>query len=506
MQKELFPTAKQSRLSEGFPDKLAIIDCETTGGKSEYHRIIEIGVVLVDEGQLTKRWKSFIDPERPLPPFISTLTGITSDMLEGQPLFTDIAEELFELLSDRIFVAHNARFDYSFIRKEFERVGINFSAKTLCSVKLSRQLYPQFKRHSLEAIIKRFGFEVENRHRALDDAEMVWEFFLKTSELLDCDEIAATCAQLLKNPSLPPNIKKKEVKALPKLAGVYYFYDDAGKLLYIGKSVNIQARVMSHFSQDHRSSKERSMCQKIAHIDYQRTPGDFGAQLLESNEIKALSPIYNRRLRRIRKLFSLQREHQPSGYDTVSIRESMSDISEAEDIGLFRSPRQAGKRLEKLADDFFLCHKLLGLEGNPGDNKPCFRRQLKRCFGACEGAEPAQDYNRRLHVALNTNRVQTWPFQSAILVKERSLTEEEFQHYHLIDQWRYLGRVDDEHALQEKGFCFREHGKNEPMQKDEESINEIAFDLDIYRILLRFLMKEKDLPLNGLEVIPLARI
>ena len=165
------PTPK--RLSSGFPEKMVLLDCETTGGKATYHRIIEIGLLIIENGELIETWQTFVDPEMALPPFIQRLTGITPEKLDGAPLFADIAGELLNTLEGRTLVAHNARFDYGFLKNEFQRAGIRYNAKPLCSVKFSRNLYPQFKRHGLSQIIQRFQLTINNRHRALDDAEMI---------------------------------------------------------------------------------------------------------------------------------------------------------------------------------------------------------------------------------------------------------------------------------------------------------------------------------------------
>ena len=268
-------------LSAGFPEKMVLLDVETTGGKATHHRIIEIGLVVIEQGEVVERWQSFIDPETMLPPFIQKLTGIAPSNLRGAPLFSQVADKLLTYLDGRTLVAHNARFDYSFLKNEFERIGVSYNAKPLCSVKFSRSLYPQFIRHGLDQIIQRFQLPIENRHRAMDDAEMIQRFFLKSSALFSEEEISATCASLLKNPALPPLLKASALKKLPASAGVYYFYDANGALLYVGKSVNIRTRVMSHFSGDHSNPKDLQINNKLAHIEFDKTPTDLGAQIRE---------------------------------------------------------------------------------------------------------------------------------------------------------------------------------------------------------------------------------
>jgi len=448
-------TPTPALLSKGFPEKMVLLDLETTGGKATYNRVIEIGLLVIEQGEVIERWQSFIDPETSLPPFIQKLTGIAPSMLRGAPLFAEIAEQLLgylegrtlvahnarfdygflknefqragisynakplcsvkfsRSLEGRTLVAHNARFDYGFLKNEFQRAGISYNAKPLCSVKFSRSLYPQFKRHGLDQIIKRFQLPIENRHRALDDAEMIQRFFLKSSALFSDEEIAATCASLLKNPALPPLLKASDIKKLPASAGVYYFYDASGVLLYVGKSVHIRNRVMSHFSQDHKNPKDLQINNKLAHIDFEKAPTDFGAQIRESNQIKALSPLYNRRLRKTKKLYQYRCEEDRNGYQRIAIEAVELDAEGVDErFGLFRSPRQASKQIEKLADRYFLCHKLLGLESdiNAANQKPCFRAQLKKCFGACHGAEKAAVYNQRVNTALNNYQLKMWPY------------------------------------------------------------------------------------------------
>jgi DNA polymerase-3 subunit epsilon len=267
-----------TKLSAGFPDAMVLLDCETTGEKVIYHRIIEIGLIVIEGGVVVETWQSFIDPKVSLTTFIQTLTGITPEMVDGAPAFSDIAEELLSKLKGRTLVAHNARFDYGFLKNEFERAGYSYNAKPLCSVKFSRNLYPQFKRHGLSQIITRFDLAIENRHRALDDAKMIYQFFQKTSALFSDDEIAATCALLQKRPSLPTLLGAKETEKLPNSAGVYYFYDERGTLLYAGKSVNIRNRVMIHFSPDYKNPRDLRMSTKIAYVDFEQTPSGFGAQ------------------------------------------------------------------------------------------------------------------------------------------------------------------------------------------------------------------------------------
>lgn len=502
------------QLSEGFPDKLAIIDCETTGGKPTFHRVIEIAVVLIDQGRETSRWKSFINPGVSVPPHITGITGIRDSDLVEAPKFEEVATELFKLLSDRVFVAHNVRFDHGFLRNEFQRAEIKYSSKLLCSVKFSRLLFPHLKRHNLDSIIKRFGLFMEDRHRALDDALAVVQFFNRCSSIFSPDDISAACDQISKTATLPVNLSKHEVDKLPNTVGVYYFYDANDALLYVGKSVNIKARVLSHFSQDHRNYKGLKMSQRISRIDYDLTASDFGAQIFEAQQVKELMPTMNRRLRKIKSLWQIRLIENPAGYlESIITTIECNTLSQSgsERFGLFRSKRQATKKIETIADEYRLCHRLLGLEKGPA-NRACFRTQLNKCAGACCDQEGAHEYNTRILEALDVFQLHTWPWQHAILVKEPSASQGHSD-VHLIENWIYRQKIESELDLLNLGY--------KPMSTSEVDTSDMSlfersrtlspsdsklFDLDIYFILIRFLFSEKLRQTNRLRIIELQPV
>lgn len=177
------------RLS-GFPERMAIIDTETTGGKAIYDRITELAIILVDQGQVVEVWQSLLNPQRPIPPWITRVTGISDDMVSDEPTFETLWPEIEQRLCDRVLVAHNARFDYGFLKNEAERIQQPLNLKTLCSVKLSRYLYPHYASHGLDAIIQRLGVKVSNRHRALDDALVIVQLFQVMSAQFNTEQIS----------------------------------------------------------------------------------------------------------------------------------------------------------------------------------------------------------------------------------------------------------------------------------------------------------------------------
>ncbi|CAA6817230.1 MAG: DNA polymerase III epsilon subunit (EC [uncultured Thiotrichaceae bacterium] len=352
----------------------------------------------------------------------------------------------------------------------------------------------------------------------------MWKFFLQISSQFTEKNIKATCDELLQRPSLPMHLDAAEIEKLPDTPGVYYFYGTNNELLYIGKSINIRTRVMSHFTQDHRNNKDLEMSALIAHVDFETTPSDFGAQLRESQQIKALSPYYNRRLRKIRKLYQYQMEADESGYLCLYIRtikQAASSSSEMdEQFGLFRSRRQAENQLGKLAEHFFLCQKLCGLETKiRSDQKPCFGYQLKRCLGACCAQETADAYNQRVHIALKNYRQKAWLWPDAILVEERGTQPDQLSDtrsqtvWHLLHEWRYITQIRSQDELYDCGYQPAEHQGSLSVDtlgsEDTGSAPDDLppdFDLDTYQILVRFLLSPAQQKANGIRLLPLTSL
>jgi DNA polymerase-3 subunit epsilon len=277
---------------------LAIVDLETTGGSPGRDRITEIAVLEIDAFEITSEWSTLVNPETTIPAEIQALTGITNDMVAGAPRFAGLAEALFKRLEGRVFVAHNARFDHGFLRREFERTGLKFHARTLCSVRLSRRLYPEHRRHDLDSLIERHGIDCRERHRALGDADALWQFLRIAAQEHGPEILAVAARQISEHTALPAHIERSAIDAIPEAPGVYLFHGEAAAPLYIGKSVNLRQRVLSHFSADLRSGKALRLAREVRRIEWQRTAGELGALLREAKLVKELAPPYNRRPKR----------------------------------------------------------------------------------------------------------------------------------------------------------------------------------------------------------------
>ena len=363
-----------------FDAPLAIVDLETTGTHPAFDRVTEIAVIEAEAGEVTSQWSTLVDPETSIPSAIQALTGITNQMVAGAPTFGALAGELYERLAGRVLVAHNARFDYGFLRHAFERAGLRFTARTLCTVKLSRRLYPEYARHSLDAVMARHNLACGARHRALGDAEVVWQF-LRAAGAERGDEVLAYAAkQVAKQPTLPAHIDRATIDAIPDAPGVYLFYGEGGTPLYVGKSVNMRTRVLAHFADDVRSAKEMQLARAIRSIEWQRTAGELGALLREAELVKQLLPAFNRRLRRAAELCSFVLA--PGGELQLVSLDGLEAGRLPDLYGLHRSRRAALAALRALADEHGLCLQTLGFEAGFSKSRArqgaCFRHQVLR--------------------------------------------------------------------------------------------------------------------------------
>jgi DNA polymerase III subunit epsilon len=282
-------------------EPLVFVDLETTGGNPAYHRITEVGIVRVENGQVVDEWSSLVNPGCPIPEYIEAFTGISSAMVADAPRFADIAPTVFEKLRGALFVAHNARFDYSFLRSEFLKVKLHFSATAMCTVKLSRRLFPAHVRHNLDAVMERHGLTCSARHRALGDAQVLRDFWFKLRREIPEAELAAAGAQsVLAVAKLPAHLPAELADELPEGSGVYRFYGEDGGLLYIGRSNSLRTRVLAQLGVERAGARDKKLADQVRRVDWVQTSGELGAMLLEADWIRSQKPIYNRRLKATR--------------------------------------------------------------------------------------------------------------------------------------------------------------------------------------------------------------
>ncbi|MEW5865116.1 MAG: exonuclease domain-containing protein [Pseudomonadota bacterium] len=446
---------------------LAVLDVETTGAHPAHDRITEIAVVEVSGGEVVSEWSTLVNPGRRIPPAIQALTGITDDMVADAPPFERLAAALHERLRERVLVAHNARFDYAFLRREFERAGLEFSARTLCTVKLSRRLYPAEPRHNLDSVIARHGIRCRARHRALGDAQAVWEFLRAAIAAHGAERVREAARELLRRPALPAHLEAAELDAVPEAPGVYLFYGEGGSPLYIGKSARMRSRVAAHFAADTRSPKALALAREVRRIEWRRTCGELGALLAEAALAKELAPPFNRRLKEPSVLCGFVAK--PWGLKLAEGDEITADTV-GELHGVFRSRRAALAALRGLADAHGLCLQSLGFEPVARRNGACFRHQIGRCAGLCAGRESPHAHQGRVMAALARLPRLSWPWHGPIGIVERDRLREATE-VHVVDRWCWLGSARSE---SEVGDLL-------------DRARPPRFDLDQYRILSRHL-------------------
>ena len=459
----------------------AFLDIETTGGNSSHDRITEIGIRFWRAGEVVGEWQTLINPETRISPFIESLTGISDAMVADAPVFEDITGVLEEQLKDTIFVAHNARFDYGFIKAEFRRLGLLFAAKVICTVKLSRTLYPDFRRHNMDALIERHHLEQVQRHRALGDVSAMMAFFEHALVEKGSDAMEAAIRNLLQRPSIPSNLPTDVLQDLPRGPGVYRFYGENDVLLYVGKSTNIAQRVASHFSGDHNSSRGIRMSESLRRVDWTETAGELGALLLELKQIKQLKPLFNRRSRAAKNLVSIELAENSSGYLQARLVWEIEPHRLGDYFGLFRSKKDAEKALSGIAAKNDLCNKLLGLE--PDSDGPCFQRSLGRCRGACDGGEDVARYNLRAQIAFHGLRLKTWPWKGPVGVVEHNVRTGRTDIL-VVYNWMHVATLRGMDEID--GLSLRDQAVN--------------FDLDSYKLVVKALMGQDGRSLKVIEL------
>ena len=369
-------------------------------------------------------------------------------------ILSELANEVIGRLQGRLFIAHNARFDYGFLKNEFRRIGIDFRATVACTVKLSRRLFPGHPRHGLDALIERHELTVTDRHRALGDARLIHQFWNLAREAHPEERFAAVLKELTARPSLPSHIDPGIVEDLPEGPGVYLFHGD-NALLYVGKAKNLRERVLSHFAGDHGSAKEMSLAQQLRRIEWIETGGEVGALLKEAALIKQLQPTHNRQLRRNLDLCAIRLIDRGAGLLVPEIIHARDhDFGRQANLyGLYKSAKEAEKVLFDIANAHGLCHAILGLEKvKPG--KPCFAWQVKKCLGACVGEESLVAHTLRLAQSLAKLKLKAWPFHGPACLKEGDEVEAEVTPLgeirlvaaQLFDKTAFLERLDRLHA------------------------------------------------------------
>lgn len=437
----------------------AVVDIETTGGSPVSEKITEIAVYVFDGERIVDEYVTLINPEKKIPYHITQLTGISNSMVAEAPKFYEIARDIVQITEEKVFVAHNATFDYNFIKQEFKRLGYNFHRNKICTVNLSRRLIPGKKTYSLGKLCAELSINIKNRHRAAGDALATVEL-LKLLLKLGKNKIDFIELPGIDKRVLHPNLNPEKLKQLPTEPGVYYFYNENNDLIYIGKSINIHSRVLSHF-RNFNSKKAIEMMGQITDIDYELTGNELIALLKESFEIKQLKPYYNRAQRRAASHYGIYSFIDNHGY----IRFEPVRLSQERENPLitFASKKAATSFLDSIIEKYNLCQKLCGIYSS---KNACFHYEIMECKGACIGKESPENYNQRAQQVINTYQYNSKSFY----IIEKGRAEEELAVVKVKDN-QYLGYgYLDRNILNENQSLLDDCIKKYPDDRDTRQI------------------------------------
>ena len=372
----------------------AIVDIETTGGYASNNDITELCIVLHDGIQVTDRYETLIRPVVPIPYYIQALTGITHNMVASAPTFQEIAPAIFRLLDGKVFIAHNVNFDYSFLKHHLQESGFDLTCQKLCTVRLTKKVFPGLPSYSLGNICRYFGIPIENRHRAGGDTTAtvrLFEHILRNEGLVHITEFLRRGSR---EQCLPPHLPREQVINLPYTPGVYYFHNQHGKIIYVGKAKNLKYRVSSHFTHNGAGRQRQEFLRNVYGISYQQCSTELIAFILESIEIKRLWPEYNNSQKRFTPTYALYSYEDSNGYLRMVIDKKKQQLKP---LYTFNHLAEGHRLLNRLVREYNLCPKLCFLQTN---DDPCIGFPEHSCFGACEKKEHTNEYNNRLQAAI----------------------------------------------------------------------------------------------------------
>ncbi len=406
-------------LRHNLTNMFAIVDIETTGGHASSNGITEIAIVFHNGKEIEGKYATLINPNVAIPPYVQSLTGITQSMVSTAPQFSSVAENIFNLLNDRIFVAHNVNFDYSFVKHHLQEAGYTLNTPKLCTIRTARKVFPGYRKYGLGSICRELEIEISDRHRAEGDAIATTKLF----ELLLAHDTSGEIKAMIKSKNaaqyLPPNVDIDLVAELPTLPGVYYFHDKKGKVIYVGKAKDIKQRVTSHFSNNKPTKQKQDFLRSIYNITYKVCGTELMATILESIEIRRLWPIYNHSQKKVEQVFGLYVFEDARGYWRLVIDKQKKHL---QPIHSFSSLLEARQKLKSLIDQFELCAKLCFIDVSAGATLVELKGELPN------------DYNKRVNAAIAYLESQLPSF----VIREDDVTGNE-QSCILVERGKFAG-------------------------------------------------------------------
>ncbi len=444
---------------------LVFLDVESTGGSVADDRITEIGLIVVENGEVIQEWSTLINPQRPIPPFIVRYIGIDDEMVADAPRFADIAEELQAILANRVLVAHNARFDYSFLRHEFRLANRRYHANVLCTVKLSRRLYPKYQKHNLDALIKRHNLACDARHRAMGEARVLWEFIQWACTDLGAGPVAEQVETLIQRMPVPPGLPIDAFDDLPETAGVYIFRESAQQALVIGKGKNLRAKVLAQLTPGSGNSRSQEIQQRVTQVEWIETVGIIGAELEELRLVEQWQPEFNSNLS-VADTETTRLVDIDSHGCRLEFLSADQLVDGGDCYGLFRNRDDALVAIQAALDKHPVCTQGLALAG-----LVCPVHGAAECAGH-DQADPLR--SAKIRLAFARLKLPEWPFEGPVYLQEQQAWPQKTR-VHLFERWCYLGYEESEQALS--------------VLLDDHPVGE--FSLSVYRLLKRLLEQPK---------------
>jgi DNA polymerase-3 subunit epsilon len=374
----------------------AIVDIETTGGNAGSGRITEIAIVITDGKQVLDRYTTLVNPMLPIPVFIENLTGITDAMVSQAPTFGQIANEVYTLLQDKIFVAHNVNFDYSFIAHQLNQQGFKINSRKLCTVRLSRKVFEDLPSYSLGNLCRSLQINLNNRHRAMGDAEATTELFHRIIVADNGKQINAMLKKGSGDAYLPIHLSSDNLEELPETPGIYYFHDSKGKIIYVGKAKRLRKRVVSHFSNNDISKRKQELMRMVHKISFKECGNELMMSVMESIEIKRIWPMFNRSQKKFENRFGICSYTDQRGIKRLGVVKKKKNL-----ITHTSFPVQVeGTRiLNRLARTHKLCPKMCFLQH---ETIQCVGIEEAFCEGICVNKENIDNYNKKVEAVISS--------------------------------------------------------------------------------------------------------
>lgn len=407
-----------------FGRPVVVVDLESTGGNLYEDRVTEVALVKFDAGRV-ERYECLVNPEKPIPGFVARLTGITDEMVASAPVFGEIAGGLYEMLKGCVLLAHNSRFDYTFLKHEFARAGMGFGAPALCTVQLSRKLYPQFYKHSLDSIIERTGIVTEERHRALSDVLVLCDYLEYSLQDADVGAWCGRCFDLMNPKLLPSGLPEQlaeQLYGLPDSDGALVCFDGSSGVLYIGTCERAYSETAALLC----SGKVPFDVGSVARIEFVPAVGRLDAHRKKALLVRKYGADVYVSTKNLLKTFTTVCFEREKGGLRARLQVLKNGCMVAPPKGLFVNKKAAKRALAAWAAEYAVCPSAAGiLPDGYAEGEPCPVHVSGKCGDDCHGFQTASDSEHYVLKCAEKLPVLDWGRAHEVeIVEENPLTHE----------------------------------------------------------------------------------